>query len=128
MPCGESASGCWRTCAPSSVALATPADQASERFPAAEPPAAATMAFPAPAPANRSYEFAARVDDTFPFGACDDDRFPFGPQTEPSPSMTDEASDPASLTEDVPEVAEPKQPGDTGSWLVGLEPPEQQPE
>jgi len=86
-----------------SAALATLADQASDRFPAAEPPAA-TMAFPV------AHEMAA----------------PMAPEM--AGPMAPEFDEPASPTEDDPDVAEPTQPGDTGSWLVGLEPSEPQPE
>ena len=91
-----------------SAALANLANQASERFPAAEP-SHSTGSFPTvPAPAHGIWEEtglpgeepeAAEPEATQPFNALQDE----GEQ----------------------ESAE-TQPGDTGSWLVGLEPPDLQ--
>lgn len=89
-----------------STALASLADQASERFPAAEPPAPGTGTFEAvAAPAHAFWEQPEDVD------AMQD-----GPPAE-EPQAT-EAFD--ALEDEGTGVG----PGDTGSWLVGLEPPD----
>jgi hypothetical protein len=85
-----------------SAALANLADQASERFPAAEPAAPAAAAFPAAgAHAHRSphgiFNEAPEPQATEPFNPIEESGQDDGPRT---------------------------RPGDTGSWLAGLEPPD----
>jgi cell division septum initiation protein DivIVA len=89
-----------------SAALTSLADQASERFPAAEPTASGTGTFEAvAAPAHGIWE---QPEDL--------ERAQDGPPTSEPPAT--EAFD--VLTDDSNGV----QPGDTGSWLAGLEPPD----
>jgi cell division septum initiation protein DivIVA len=89
-----------------SAALANLANQASERFPAAEP-SHLTGSFPAvPAPAYGIWEEAELLQEESPAAE---------PQaTQPFPAVQGEA---------VQESAE-AEPVDTGSWLIGLEPPD----
>jgi cell division septum initiation protein DivIVA len=89
-----------------SAALTSLADQASERFPAAEPTASGTGTFEAvAAPAHGIWE---QPEDL--------ERAQDGPPT--SEPQATEAFD--VLADDSNGV----QPGDTGSWLAGLEPPD----
>lgn len=94
-----------------SAALANLADQASARFPAAEPAAAA---FPAVSgDASRGghgiWEEAAESEPAM------------GPMPQPSEPQ---ATEPFDALGDGGDDAAPTQPGDTGSWLAGLEPPD----
>jgi hypothetical protein len=98
-----------------SAALANLADQASDRFPAAEPAPPAAAAFPAVgAPAQRAAhgiwneEGEVGLEDSMPA--------PDPQATVPFNPVEDSAGD------DAPRP----QPGDTGSWLAGLEPPDLQ--
>jgi DivIVA protein len=105
-----------------SAALANLAEQASERFPAAEPMAPATAAFPAMGaaaqrPSPGIWNEAAEVE--LGEGAGDDSPDPreSDPQATQPFSAVDEPS-----ADDGPRT----QPGDTGSWLAGLEPPDRE--
>jgi cell division septum initiation protein DivIVA len=87
-----------------SAALANLANQASERFPAAEPtPSTGTFAAVA-APARGIWEQA---------------------ESEESDSGSDpQATEAFSVLDDGADDSSEMQPGDTGSWLAGLEPPD----
>jgi cell division septum initiation protein DivIVA len=106
-----------------SAALANLANQASERFPAAEP-SHSTGSFPAvPAPAHGIWE-----DTELPEEEPEAEE----PQAGEPEAGEPEAGEPeatqafnAVAGEGEEESAE-TQPGDTGSWLVGLEPPDLQ--
>jgi cell division septum initiation protein DivIVA len=96
-----------------SAALANLANQASERFPAAEP-AHSSGPFPAvAAPARAMWELA--------------DPEEAGVET---PAVGEpQATEPFNVLEDDRESASSEtQPGDTGSWLAGLEPPDLPPD
>ena len=102
-----------------SAALGNLADQASERFPAAEPVAPAAAAFPAAgAPAQR----------------VSPGIFYETPEAEPgeraekhAPAPDPQATQPFNVIDDLREDDRPRtRPGDTGSWLAGLEPPDLQ--
>ena len=95
-----------------SAALANLADQASERFPAE--PAASTGAFERVAvPARGIWE------------QTDEAAEVHGPDATQPRTTDPQATQPfAVLEEDGPPEALHTQPGDTGSWLVGLEPPD----
>jgi cell division septum initiation protein DivIVA len=106
-----------------SAALSNLATQASERFPAAEP-AHSTGSFPAvAAPARGIWEDAAEADadadrDETAQARLSDDAGPADPQATMPFNVLEELDD---------DEREPgTQPGDTGSWLVGLEPPDLQ--
>ena len=99
-----------------SAALVNLADQASARFPAAEPVAPAAAAFPAVSapgyrPANGIWNEPAEgeLDGMESRARAGDPQAtqPFNPIDEPSDHL-----------------GSPPQPGDTGSWLAGLEPPD----
>ena len=98
-----------------SAALTNLADQASDRFPAAEPTTPAAAAFPAVgAHAHRAapgiWEQAAASEPAMP---------PMPHRHEP------QATEPFNVLEEPGEDdAPPAQSGDTGSWLAGLEPPD----
>jgi cell division septum initiation protein DivIVA len=99
-----------------SAALANLADQASARFPAAEPVAPAAMAFPAvTAPGQRPVHgiwnetAEAELDDL-------GDHAP-----EPDPQATEPFN---AIDESGEGNGARRRPGDTGSWLAGLEPPD----
>jgi cell division septum initiation protein DivIVA len=101
-----------------SAALANLANQASERFPAAEP-TTSTGSFPAvAAPAHGLWEepeYAPEAQEAAQAGSAE--READEPQaTEPFDALADEGE----------EESAPTMPGDTGSWLVGLEPPDLQ--
>ncbi len=102
-----------------SAALSNLATQASERFPAAEP-TPSTGSFPAvAAPARGIWEDAAEADgDDFGAAGASDEAGPGDPQ----------ATMPFNVLEHVGDEEEESatQPGDTGSWLAGLEPPDLQ--
>ncbi len=88
-----------------SAALANLANQASERFPAAEPAPSTGSFAPVAAPSRGIWE---EVEDSDTARA-----------TEP------QATEPFSVLEDDGEGESVEtQPGDTGSWLAGLEPPD----
>jgi cell division septum initiation protein DivIVA len=98
-----------------SAALANLADQASARFPAAEPVAPVAAAFPAVAasgyrPAQGIWNEAAEAELGAERAAPADD-----PQATQPFDTLGEAGAPHET---------PPQPGDTGSWLAGLEPPD----
>jgi hypothetical protein len=98
-----------------SAALSNLADQSSARFPAAEPGTPAAAAFPAVGahahrPAPGIWEEAAASEPAMP-------PMRHGPEpqaTEPFTALEESGEDYGSQT----------QPGDTGSWLAGLEPPD----
>ncbi len=97
-----------------SAALANLANQASERFPAAEPPPSTGSFNPVPAPARGLWE-----DVEYESGEAREVQEPEAadPQaTEPFNVLDDQADAEGART----------RPGDTGSWLVGLEPPDLQ--
>jgi hypothetical protein len=96
-----------------SAALANLANQASERFPAAEP-TSSTGSFPTvAAPAHGIWEEIEYV----PEGE--------GPQNAESQTAEPQATERFNvLDEDGEEGSEATKPGDTGSWLAGLEPPD----
>ena len=94
-----------------SAALANLANQASERFPAAEP-THSTGSFPVvAAPARAIWE---RAEAEEPDAAA--------------PAVSEpQATEPFNVLDDDGEAESSEaQPGDTGSWLVGLEPPDLQ--
>jgi cell division septum initiation protein DivIVA len=99
-----------------SAALASLADQASARFPAAEPVAPAAAAFPAVAasayrPAQGIWNEAADAE--------------LGGGEGPAPAPDPQATQPFDMIDESRDPRErPAQPGDTGSWLAGLEPPD----
>ena len=95
-----------------SAALANLANQASERFPAAEPtPATGSFATVA-APARGLWE-QSEADESDPR------------ESEPTQRAEPQATEPfAALQDDGEDENEGTQPGDTGSWLAGLEPPD----
>jgi cell division septum initiation protein DivIVA len=87
-----------------SAALANLADRASDRFPAAEPPAPAAAAFPATDPPA-----------------------PPEPQAAEPQAAEPQATEPFNAVEESGDDHRPgTRPGDTGSWLAGLEPPDPQ--
>ena len=98
-----------------SAALANLADQASDRFPAAEPAAPAAAAFPAVGAsthraAHGIWEEAAMSEPAMP-------PMPHAPEPQ--------ATEPFNVLEEYGEDDGPQtQPGDTGGWLAGLEPPD----
>jgi hypothetical protein len=100
-----------------SAALANLADQASDRFPAAEPATPAAAAFPAVGGTGSRgghgiwEEVAAESE---PAMAPMPQQVPEPQATEPFDVLGDSAED----------DRRPTQPGDTGSWLAGLEPPD----
>ncbi|MGH2896597.1 MAG: DivIVA domain-containing protein [Solirubrobacteraceae bacterium] len=99
-----------------SAALANLANQASERFPAAEPsPSTGSHeAVPAPTPAHGIWEEPEYEPDAGTPGA--------GPR-----AAVPQATQPFNVLEDEEASDSPEiQPGDTGSWLAGLEPPDLQ--
>ncbi len=99
-----------------SAALATLADEASERFPAAEQAPSAGMFPVAPGPRNRHA-------GPLAFGAGETESLPMASEPQPTEAFTAPyESDGESYS------AEPAQPGDTGSWLAGLEPPDSGPD
>ncbi|HYZ82060.1 MAG TPA: DivIVA domain-containing protein [Solirubrobacteraceae bacterium] len=102
-----------------SAALGNLADQASERFPAAEPVAPAAAAFPAVgAPAQRVSQ---GVFYETPGAELDERAEQHAPAPDP------QATQPFDVLDDLGEEEGPRpQPGDTGSWLAGLEPPDLQ--
>jgi hypothetical protein len=95
-----------------SAALANLANQASERFPAAEPTPSTGSFEAVPAPARGIWE---------------------EPEYELEPEMPEAAEPQATQAfnvledDEAPELSE-TQAGDTGSWLAGLEPPDHQPD
>jgi cell division septum initiation protein DivIVA len=95
-----------------SAALANLANQASERFPAAEPtPATGSFAIVA-APARGLWEQSEAEE-------------PDPRESEPTQRAEPQATEAfAVLQEDSEGESEGTQPGDTGSWLAGLEPPD----
>lgn len=97
-----------------SAALANLANQASERFPAAEPTPSTGSFQAVPAPARGLWEQVEYRPDPDDAPEVEEPE-PADPQaTEPFNVLDDEGGE---------ELAHP-QPGDTGSWLVGLEPPD----
>jgi len=95
-----------------SAALANLADQASARFPAAEPVAPAAAAFPAVAgPAHRPVQGIWNETSEADLDGMEDH----------VPAPDPQATQPFNVIE---ERRSPTQPGDTGSWLAGLEPPD----
>jgi len=99
-----------------SAALANLADQASDRFPAAEPAAPAAAAFPAVGAAGHRgrpglWEQTAEAEPAM---------FPMRPFAAPEP----QATEPFDAIDASGEDGMPTQPGDTGNWPAGLEPPE----
>jgi hypothetical protein len=102
-----------------SAALANLADQASERFPAAEPATPAAAAFPAVGGAGGTefrgghgiWEEAAAESEP---AMAPMQRAPEPQATQPFDALGDSGEDGGA----------PTQPGDTGSWLAGLEPPD----
>lgn len=100
-----------------SAALANLANQASERFPAAEPAPSTGSSAAVAAPARGLWEQVEYAPEPEYGSEADEEPEASEPQaTEPFNVLDDE---------DDEERAEP-QPGDTGSWLVGLEPPDLQ--
>ena len=104
-----------------STALANLADQASERFPAAEA-TSSTGAFAAvAAPAHGIWEepeYEEEAEASAGAGAADG---------EASHAVEPQATEPFNVLEaDGEEESEGTMPGDTGSWLAGLEPPDLQ--
>ena len=95
-----------------SAALANLADQASDRFPAAEP-APAAAAFPAVAASTQ------RAPQGIWNEVAQDELEDPGPAPDPQATVPFNPVD-ESAEDDVPRT----QPGDTGSWLAGLEPPD----
>jgi cell division septum initiation protein DivIVA len=95
-----------------SAALANLANQASERFPAAElAPATGSFATVA-APARGLWE-QSEAEESDP------------EDSEPAQRAEPQATEPfAMLQDDSESESEGTQPGDTGSWLAGLEPPD----
>jgi hypothetical protein len=93
-----------------SAALATLADEASERFPAAEQAAVPQRA--------QAFSSSSGLQDTEAFPMA------FGGQSTEAFPMASDSEEPAQ-PESSPGHKE-TQPGDTGSWLAGLEPPDQQ--
>jgi hypothetical protein len=95
-----------------SAALANLANQASERFPAAEPTPSTGSFATVGAPARGLWEQSEAEE------------------SEPSESASTQRAEPqatepfAVLQEDGEDESEGTQPGDTGSWLAGLEPPD----
>jgi cell division septum initiation protein DivIVA len=97
-----------------SAALANLADQASDRFPAAEPGAPAAAAFPAVgATAHRA------VQGIWEQAASEPAMPPMAQAREPQPTEPFDA-----FEESGEDGASKTQPGDAGSWLTGLEPPD----
>ncbi|HEY6523276.1 MAG TPA: DivIVA domain-containing protein [Solirubrobacteraceae bacterium] len=95
-----------------SAALANLANQASERFPAAEPTPSTGSFATVGAPARGLWE-QSEADESDPRESAATQR------AEP------QATEPfAVLQEDGEDESEGTQPGDTGSWLAGLEPPD----
>jgi cell division septum initiation protein DivIVA len=100
-----------------SAALANLANQASERFPAAEPAPSTGSSAAVAAPARGLWEQVEYAPEP-----------EYGPEADEEPEASEpQATEPFNVLddEDDEERAEP-QPGDTGSWLVGLEPPDLQ--
>ncbi|HTU98459.1 MAG TPA: DivIVA domain-containing protein [Solirubrobacteraceae bacterium] len=95
-----------------SAALTNLADQASERFPAEPTPSTGSFEKVA-APSRGLWE---QTDDAIEARRGDDGQ----PE-----AIEPQATQPFAVLEDDGEVeGMPAQPGDTGSWLVGLEPPD----
>jgi len=102
-----------------SAALANLANQASERFPAAEPTPPTGSFDAVAAPAHARWEEVEYVPDT---------RDAETETAEPEAEQV-QATEPFNVLEDVGEdEATEARPGDTGSWLVGLEPPDLHPD
>ncbi|HEX3975047.1 MAG TPA: DivIVA domain-containing protein [Solirubrobacteraceae bacterium] len=105
-----------------SAALANLANQASERFPAAEP-SSSTGSFPAaPAPAPGIWEL--ELETEAPEAAQAEAEEPQA--TEPQATQPFNALGVQARGVDPGEESEDTAPGDTGSWLAGLEPPDLQ--
>jgi len=104
-----------------SAALANLANQASERFPAAEPTPPTGSREAVAAPAHARWEEVEYVPDT---GDAETETETAEPEAEKV-----QATEPFNVLEDVGEHEDTEaRPGDTGSWLVGLEPPDLQPD
>ncbi len=104
-----------------SAALANLANQASERFPAAEPTPPTGSREAVAAPAHARWEEVEYVPDT---GDAETETEAAEPEAEKS-----QATEPFNVLEDVGEHEDTEaRPGDTGSWLVGLEPPDLHPD
>ena len=110
-----------------STALASLADQASDRFPAAEPSAPAAAAFPAVrgvggvggsgySGSQGIWNQAAESEPPGPEPAT--------PGTSSIPAPDPQATQPFNALEDTGDDGRQPQPGDNGSWLAGLEPPD----
>jgi hypothetical protein len=100
-----------------SAALGNLAEQASERFPAAEPVAPAAAAFPAVGASAQRFSqglFYETAEAELGEGA-----------DEHAPASDPQATEPFNVLDD-PGVDDGRRtrPGDTGSWLAGLEPPD----
>jgi hypothetical protein len=103
-----------------SAALANLANQASERFPAAEPTPSTGPFEAVAAPAHALWEEVEYVPDT---GAGDREET----RTAEAEAEEVQATAPFHVLEDDGEdEGAAARPGDTGSWLVGLEPPDMQ--
>ena len=95
-----------------SAALANLANQASERFPAAEPTPSTGSFATVGAPARGLWE-QSEAEESDPR------------ESAPTQRAEPQATEPfAVLQEDGEDESQGTQPGDTGSWLAGLEPPD----
>jgi cell division septum initiation protein DivIVA len=100
-----------------SAALANLANQASERFPAAEPTPSTGSFAPVAAPVRGLWEQSEAEES--------DPRESDPGESEPTQRAEPQATEPfAVLQEDGEDESQGTQPGDTGSWLAGLEPPD----
>jgi cell division septum initiation protein DivIVA len=110
-----------------SAALANLADQASDRFPAAEPAAPAAAAFPAVRGVGGVGGSVSRGSQGIWHQAAGSELAgpdPGAPATWNIPAPEPQATEPFNALEGTGDDGSAPQPGDTGSWLAGLEPPD----
>jgi hypothetical protein len=114
-----------------SASLATLADEASERFPAADQASGpqrtqAFQAFPGDSQRTQAFPIAMGIDDGMAMRRHQASEGAAGFESDSHAdydSHSDHQSDSGSDSD-----SDEMRPGDTGSWLTGLEPPDQQPQ